>query len=79
MTNDPIICDALCDLVPLAQFKKREKHPWKCVTFNKVAGNFTKSSTPLWVFFTFFSNFTNGTKSRKASHVEAVDLETSKS
>ena len=32
------ICDALCDLVPCAQFKKREKHPWRNVTFSKVAG-----------------------------------------
>ena len=28
---------ALCDLVPLVQFKKREKHPWRSVTFSKVA------------------------------------------
>ena len=32
------ICDALRDLVPLVQFKKREKHPWKSVNFTKVAG-----------------------------------------
>ena len=31
-----IICDALRDLVPLAQIKKCEKHPWKSVTFSKV-------------------------------------------
>ena len=37
------------DLVPFVQFKKHEKHPWRSVTFN-----FTKSSTPLWVFFMFF-------------------------
>ena len=30
--------DALCDLVPFAQFKKGEKHPWRSVTFSKVAG-----------------------------------------
>ena len=35
-------------------FKKREKHPRRTVTFSKVAGNFTKSITPSWVFFTFF-------------------------
>ena len=23
------ICDALCDLAPIVQFKKREKHPWR--------------------------------------------------
>ena len=31
-------CDALCDLVPFVQFKKREKHPWRSVNFTKVAG-----------------------------------------
>ena len=32
------ICDVLRDLVPFVQFKKREKHPWRAVTFSKVAG-----------------------------------------
>ena len=32
------ICDALRDLIPLAQFKKCEKHLWSSVTFSKVAG-----------------------------------------
>ena len=31
------ICDALRDLVPFVQFKKSEKHPWRSVTFSKVA------------------------------------------
>ena len=31
------ICDALRDLVPYVQFKKREKHSWRNVTFSKVA------------------------------------------
>ena len=31
-------CGALHDLVPFLQFKKREKHPWRIVTFSKVAG-----------------------------------------
>ena len=30
--------DALGDLVLFAQFKKRGKHPWRIVTFSKVAG-----------------------------------------
>ena len=49
-------CDALRDLIPFVQFEKREKHPWKSVTFNKVGKdcNFTKSNTSQWVFFTFF-------------------------
>ena len=32
------MCDALRDLVPFVQFKKREKHPWRSVIFSKVAG-----------------------------------------
>ena len=43
------------------QFRKREKHPWRNVTFGGMlllgtlkACNFTKSNTPPWVFFTFF-------------------------
>ena len=46
--------DVLRDLVPFIQFKKREKHPWRIVTFSKaLARNFTKSNTLPWVFFTF--------------------------
>ena len=30
-------CDALRNLVPFVQFKKRGKHPWKSVNFSKVA------------------------------------------
>ena len=33
-----LICDALRDLVPFVQFKKRAKHPWRSVNFSKVAG-----------------------------------------
>ena len=32
-----MICDALRDLVPFAQFKKREKHPWRRDTCSEVA------------------------------------------
>ena len=42
------ICDALRDLLPCIQFKKREKHPWMSVNFS------TKINTPLWVFFKLF-------------------------
>ena len=31
-------CDAMRNLVPFVQFKKREKHPWRSVTFSKAAG-----------------------------------------
>ena len=30
--------DAVRDLVLFVQFKKREKHPWRSVTFSKVTG-----------------------------------------
>ena len=33
-----LIYDALRDLVLFVQFKKREKHPWRSVSFSKVAG-----------------------------------------
>ena len=33
-----LLCDAWRDLSPFAQYKKLEKHPWKSVTFGKVAG-----------------------------------------
>ena len=33
------ICDVLRDLVHFVQFKKREKHPWRSVTFSEVAGS----------------------------------------
>ena len=42
----------LLDLVSFVQFKKRQKHQWKSVTFSKVAGS--KSNTPPSVFFMFF-------------------------
>ena len=32
-------CDALRDLVPFVQIKKREKHPWRSITISKVAGH----------------------------------------
>ena len=34
----PNIYDVLWDLVPFVQFKKREKHSWRSVTFRKVVG-----------------------------------------
>ena len=40
-------------MVPFAQFKTREKHPWRNDTLDE-ACNFTKSITPPKVFFTFF-------------------------
>ena len=42
------ICDALRDLVPFVQFKKREKHPWRSVLVKLQAKsyNFTKGNFP---------------------------------
>ena len=31
------ICDTLRHMAPFAQFKKREKSPWRSATFSKVA------------------------------------------
>ena len=33
-----LICDVLRDLAPFGEIKKREKQPWRSVTFSKVAG-----------------------------------------
>ena len=41
-------CDVLCNLVPVAQCKKRKNHSPRSVTLS------TNSSTSRWVFFTFF-------------------------
>ena len=46
------ICDALRDLLSYVQFKKREKHPWRNVSFSLVTFTFTKGNTPPWLFFT---------------------------
>ena len=40
--SEIIIRDALRDSVRFVLFEKREKHPWRSVTFSKV----TKSDTP---------------------------------
>ena len=70
------IGDALCELIPFVQFLKSEKHPWRSVTFSKVASkvgftyNFNKSNAPPWHgCFSRFLNCTNGTKSHKTSHM----------
>ena len=36
-------CDALHDLVPFVQFKKREKHPWRSVPFSNTEAEVTLS------------------------------------
>ena len=60
------ICDALCNLVPFLQFKKREKHSWTSLLLAKSldsAHNLLKV-TLLRRCFSRFLNCTNGTKSR---------------
>ena len=42
----------LRNLVPFAQFKKRQKQPWRSVNCSEVS-HFTKCNTLSWVFFTF--------------------------
>ena len=67
------ICDALRDLAPIVQFEKREKHPWRSVTFSKPA-------TLLKVIllhgcFSRFLKCTSGTKSRKASDMNFLQMQ----
>ena len=60
-----VICGALRDLVPVMQFWKREKHPWRSVTFKPAT--LTKI-TLLHGCLSRFLNCINGTKSRNAPH-----------
>ena len=53
--------DALHDLLPFKQLKKREQHPWRNDTFNLL------KVTLLHGCFSRFLNCTNDTKSRNAS------------
>ena len=59
MVNIKTVSDALRNLVPFVQFKKRERHPWRSVTFSKVAGSRVL-------------NCTHGIKSHKALLVYAL-------
>ena len=60
--------NALRDLEPFVQFKKREKNPLRRVKCQAEACNFTRNNTPPWVI-SRLSNRTNVTKSHKASHI----------
>ena len=66
-----LIWDALRDLVPIEQFKKREKHPWRSATFKPA--NLLKVTLPHGSFSRFL-DCTNGTKSHKTSHILAKHL-----
>ena len=48
--------DALCDLVPSAQFFKK-KTPWRSDTCCVETWNYITSNTPRWVFFTSEKSF----------------------
>ena len=53
-----IILDALRNLEPFAQFKKREKYPWRSVAFSTVAGFSmfeTKKLIVICLRFAFYS------------------------
>ena len=76
------ICDALYDLV---RFKKRERHPQRRATFNRVAGLRCRlqSATLLKVTlfegcFSCFLDCINCTKSHKASHIRMFERPISK-
>ena len=60
-----LIYNALHDLVPFVQFKKREKHPWRSANFRK---NACLKITLLHGCFSRFLNCKNSSKSRNASH-----------
>ena len=63
------ICNALHDLVPFVQFKKREKNPWRSVNFSNVAGLKPATLLKLTLLHRCFSHFLNCTydiKSRNA-------------
>ena len=60
-------------LVPVMQFKKREKRPWSSITFGKVACFSVRLKvTLLHGCFSRFLNCTNGTKSHKVSHIREI-------
>ena len=61
MVRKQNVCDVFRALVPFVQLKKREKHPWRSVTFSKVAGykpaNLLKATLLDGCFSRFFQLF----------------------
>ena len=49
------ICDTLRDLVPFVQFKKREKHPWRSVTFSRLLLSRKLITWTKWVTLTILT------------------------
>ena len=69
-------CDYLRDLVPFVLFKKREKHPWRSISFSKDTGwSMQLKVTPLHGYFSRFLNYTNGNKSRNTPNAKEQDYE----
>ena len=64
-----LIVDALRNLVPFAQFKKRENIHGGVLLLVKLQATLLKV-TLLIGCFSRFLNCTNGTKSRNASHIK---------
>ena len=66
-----IMTDVLRDLVLLVQFKKREKHSWRSVTFSQVQAwpATLRKVILLHGCFSRFLNCTNDTKFRNPSHI----------
>ena len=62
-----INCCSLRDMIRFVQFKKREKHPWRSVTFGKLAT--LLKVILLHGHFSRFLNGTNGSKLCKASQI----------
>ena len=66
------MCDALHDLVPFVQFKKREKRPWRSATLLKLKPATLLKLTLFHGCFSRFWNCANATKPRNAPHVPAI-------
>ena len=62
-------CGALRDLLLFVQFKKRQKHPCRSVTFSKVTFSTLLKVSLLYVCFSRFLNCALGTKSQNAPHM----------
>ena len=70
----PPLCDTLRDLVAFVQFKKREKHPWKCVNVSsfKLQPATLLKVTLLHGRFSHFLNCATATKPRNALHTNVA-------
>ena len=65
LSDFKLICNVLHDLVLFVQFKKREKQPWRSVTFSEVVDFLPATLLKVTLFhgcFLRLLNCTNGTK-----------------